>query len=79
MARPKPRRFTQSARQDNSVNRDWMPLSALAGIMAGFLLAYLIAEMALYLRPHPLHWLVAAIGGGIGYAGGLAWDFWYSG
>ncbi len=56
-----------------------MPLSALAGIMAGFLLAYLIAEMALYLRPHPLHWLVAAIGGGIGYAGGLAWDFWYSG
>ncbi len=77
MARPKPRRVAR-ATQHTAPARDWLPLSALAGIMAGFLLAYLAAEMALYLRPHPLHWLVAAIGGGVGYAGGLAWDIWQS-
>ena len=77
MARPKSRRVTRAARQQAPA-RDWLPLAALAGIMGGFLLAYMAAEVALYVRPHPLHWLVAAVGGGIGYAGGLAWDFWQS-
>ena len=30
----------------------------LAGI-GGFVLAYFLAEAALYARPHPLHWLAA--------------------
>ncbi len=77
MARPKSRRLTRTTHQDAPA-RDWLPFSAMVGTMVGFLLTYLVAEMALYMRPHPLHWLVAATGGGIGYAGGLVWNFWRS-
>ncbi len=72
MARPKSKRRSVPAAQEQPT--DWLPLAALAGLMGGFLLAYLAAEMAFYLRPHPLHWLIATLGGGAGYAGGLVWD-----
>ncbi len=51
--------------------RDWLPLVAFLGTMAGFLGAYLGAEVLLGTRPHPLHWLVAGVGGLLGYLGGM--------
>lgn len=41
-------------------------------LLGGFFASYLGAEAVLAVRPHPLHWLVAGIGGvvagGIGYS-----------
>lgn len=71
MARPKRRRLSTS--QPQKANTDWMPWPAFVGLSAGLLTAYLAAEVALYLRPHPLHWGVAALGAGVGYASGLLW------
>ncbi len=74
MARPK-RRTHASVSQRNKPQRDWFPLSAFAGTFGGFLLAYIAAEGVYYLRPHPFHWGVAAIGGILGYVLGMGWDF----
>ena len=74
MARPKRKRRTGGGSATPAASKDWLPLTAFLGLMAGFLIAYMGAEVALYLRPHPMHWLVAAIGGGVGYIGGLVWN-----
>ena len=50
---------------------DWMPLQALAGLVAMAFPAYIVAEATINERLHPLHWLVAVAGGLIGYIAGL--------
>ena len=35
--------------------------------------AYLGAELALANKPHPAHWIVAALFAGLGFAGGEMW------
>ena len=50
---------------------DWMPLQAIGGLAAVGFPAYIVAEAALSSRLHPLHWLVAVVGGVLGYVGGL--------
>ncbi len=77
MARPKRRRERVQV-QAEAPERDWLPMSSFLGIMAGFLGAYLIAEAAFFARPHPVHWAVAAAGGGLGYVAGLVWDWVYA-
>jgi hypothetical protein len=47
-------------------------MPAVFGLVGAGLLAYLVGETSLASRPHPLHWAVALLGGGLGYAGGLA-------
>lgn len=42
-------------------------LESLVGVMAGFPLAYLIAEAALPGNKHPLHWFLTAVGAFCGY------------
>jgi len=37
------------------------------------LIAYFGAEFSLANKPHPTHWVVALLFGGIGYAGGAMW------
>ncbi len=48
-----------------------LPLPALGGLVFGFLLGFIAAEVAFYVRPHPLHWAVAAGGGALGYLIGV--------
>ncbi len=75
MARPKPRSSRRPRASQPAPKRDWLPFAAFVGLTGGFLAAYLAAEMVLYLRPHPLHWLIAALGGVVGYGGGMAWQY----
>lgn len=42
-------------------------LEALAGLVVGFPLAYLAAEGLLPGPMHPVHWLITALGAGVGY------------
>lgn len=42
-------------------------LEGLAGLVIGLLVAYLGAEAGLPGNRHPLHWVLAAVGGGVGY------------
>jgi hypothetical protein len=53
-----------------------MPLAALVATLAGFLIAYLIAEVALYGYQHPLHWVAAFAGSAVGYLIGLLLQIW---
>jgi hypothetical protein len=50
-----------------------LPFVAVVGTMSGFLLAYLVAEVVLSAKPHPLHWLVAATGAVLGAGLGYMW------
>lgn len=50
---------------------DWLPLQAVMGAVVVGIVGYLIGEVSLSTRPHPLHWAVALIGALLGYAGGL--------
>ena len=54
-----------------SADSDLLPLSALGGLAFGFLAFFLGAEVVLFTRPHPLHWLTAAGGGALLYLIGL--------
>ena len=63
---------SQNRRSRRSLDEpDWMPLSALGGLVGGFFVAYIIAEAALGNSIHPLHWVVAAAGAAAGYLVGL--------
>ena len=44
-------------------------LAGMAGVMAGFPLAYLAAEGTLSGNRHPLHWGIAGAGAVVGYVG----------
>lgn len=52
---------------------DWLPLAALGGLVAGFFILFLGAEVTLSIRPHPVHWLAAAGGGVLFYLVGLVY------
>ncbi len=57
---------------------DRLPLVAVMGVGMGFLGAYVGAETILNNSVHPLHWLVALVGGVLGYGMGMAW-YWQRG
>ena len=65
---PGMRRTTQTPAPPQT---DWMPLQAIGGLAAVAFPAYIVAEAALSSTLHPLHWLVAVVGGLLGYVGGL--------
>lgn len=48
-----------------------MPMVAFVMLAGGALLGYLVSEVALYSRPHPIHWTAAAVIGLLGYLIGL--------
>lgn len=73
MARPRTKRHVRPRQRSQVKKGEWMPLAAFAGLMAGFFVAYLGAEMALSARIHPIHWTVAGGGGVLGYLGGMVW------
>jgi hypothetical protein len=50
-----------------------LPFVAVAGAMAGFLIAYLAAQAALSPQAHLLHWLVAGSGAAMGAGLGYLW------
>jgi hypothetical protein len=41
----------------------------------GFL-SYLVARIALYAYPHPIHWASGAVGAAIGFLVGWLWYHW---
>lgn len=45
-------------------------------LLGGFFVFYLGAEVALALRPHPLHWLVAGLGAVVAGVIGYGATFW---
>ncbi len=46
------------------------------GIVVFGLTGYVLAEIALGTRPHPLHWLSALVGAVLGYLLGWLWYRW---
>ena len=42
-------------------------LVEVVGLAVGLLLLYLVAELVLAQGPHPTHWLVAGLGGFLGF------------
>ena len=48
-------------------------LIEVIGLGAGALLFYMGAELLLLSKPHPLHWLAAALGAILGFIGGWMW------
>jgi hypothetical protein len=53
------------------------PLVVYVGIFGLGLLGYLISELALGARPHPIHWVVALIGAILGGVLGWVWFRWH--
>ncbi len=49
---------------------DGIPLITLVFMMSGFLLGYLLGEILLALRPHPVHWLAGVVVMAAGYTVG---------
>lgn len=47
--------------------------NALLGLFGGFLVAYIISEVALGRYMHPIHWLGAASGALVLYVGSYLW------
>ena len=73
MARSRVRHRKRQKRRTETRRAQRLPLVASVGIMAGFLAAYLGAEMFLSARLDPVHWVVAGSGGGLGYLAGMVW------
>lgn len=75
MATYRKRRHTvrANAHKIESADTDWMPLTALGGLVAGFFTLFLGTEVTLATRPHPEHWLAAAGGGALFYLVGLVY------
>ena len=53
-----------------SRRRDPVSLEAIMSMLFMGIFAYLGAELALANKPHPAHWIVAALFAGLGFAGG---------
>ncbi|GIK64358.1 MAG: hypothetical protein BroJett018_21520 [Chloroflexota bacterium] len=52
--------------------KDW-PLVVYAWIGGLGLIGYIVAEMVINTRPHPLHWLTGLLAGVLGYFVGQLW------
>jgi hypothetical protein len=70
--------MTRKSAKRTKRRTDRLPLVAAVGVGLGFLGAYVGAEAALNGSVHPLHWLVALVGGLLGYGIGMVW-YWQRG
>ncbi len=64
------------ARANEKKSRQGWPSVVYIGIVVFGLTGYVLAEIALGTRPHPLHWLSALVGAVLGYLLGWLWYRW---
>ncbi len=62
------RMTARRSRTRSKIKQDGLPLVVVLAVGAGLLLGYLVAETALVVQPHPLHWGAALLGGVAGWA-----------
>ena len=69
-------KLTKSKKVSNKKARQDWPLVVYMWIIGLGFMSYLVARIALYAYPHPIHWFSGVVGAVIGYFAGWLWYRW---